>query len=81
MEEQELVVRARAGCPRARADLVERFQQPLFAFLYRFVGEREAAEELCQDVFLRAFRSLDGLRSASRLGAWIFSIAANAARN
>ncbi len=81
MEQWDFVARAKDGCPKAQAELVERFQRPLFSFLYRFVGDSAAAEELCQDVFLRAFRSLNGLRSADRLSTWLFTIAANAARN
>ena len=81
MEDYDLVARAKQGCPEARAELVERYQEPIFRFLYRVAGQSADAEDLTQEVFLRAFRKLDTFRSRSRLGTWLFAIAANTARN
>ncbi len=81
MEERELVARARNGCPEAWGELVDRFHGRIFAFLHRCVGQAADAEDLCQDVFLRAFQKLDSFRSESRLSTWLYAIAANVARN
>jgi len=81
MDERDLVARAKAGCPDARAELVERHQRPLFAFLCRYVGQAADAEDLCQQVFLQALRNLNGFRSKSQFRTWLLAIAANAARS
>ena len=50
------------------------------SFVYDFVGERGLAEELTQETFVRAFRSLDKLRQETKLSTWLFGIAKNVAR-
>ena len=81
VDERDVVARAKAGCPAARADLVQRHQESVFAFVYRYVGQIADAEDLCQEVFLIAFQSLNGFRSESRLRTWLLAIASNRARN
>ena len=66
-------------------DLVSHFQDRLFAFAYRITGNREDAEEVAQDAFVRAYRALqsypaDRIRSLS-LRAWLYQITLNVARN
>jgi RNA polymerase sigma-70 factor, ECF subfamily len=66
-------------------DLVSHFQDRLFAFAYRITGNREDAEEVAQDAFVRAYRAL-GSYPASRirslsLRAWLYQITLNVARN
>lgn len=81
MEERDLVEAARAGSTEAVSQLVERCQDPLFAFLYRYVGHEADAEDLCQEVFVKALRKLKSFRGESRFQTWLFAIAANAARD
>jgi RNA polymerase sigma-70 factor, ECF subfamily len=66
-------------------DLVSHFQDRLFAFAYRITGNREDAEEVAQDAFVRAYRALGSypaarIRSLS-LRAWLYQITLNVARN
>jgi RNA polymerase sigma-70 factor, ECF subfamily len=66
-------------------DLVSHFQDRLFAFAYRITGNREDAEEVAQDAFVRAYRALRSypaarIRSLS-LRAWLYQITLNVARN
>jgi RNA polymerase sigma-70 factor, ECF subfamily len=66
-------------------DLVSQFQDRLFAFAYRITGNREDAEEVAQDAFVRAYRALGSypaarIRSLS-LRAWLYQITLNVARN
>lgn len=66
-------------------DLVSHFQDRLFAFAYRITGNREDAEEVAQDAFVRAYRALQSypaarIRSLS-LRAWLYQITLNVARN
>src|SRR5262245_4262075 len=65
-EDAEIVRRVRAGDVEAFGALVERWQRPLFRLALRYAGERTAAEDLCQEVFLRAFRALAGFRGNAR---------------
>lgn len=63
----------------AYRELVERLEKPLVNFLYRFVGERHAAEDLFQETFVRVVRSVGEFRPEASLGTWIFTIARNLA--
>ena len=62
----------------ACAALVERYQRPVFALLSRMIGHGPAVEDLAQDTFLKAFRSLDRFDAAgpARLSTWLLTIAA-----
>ncbi|MGD8395663.1 MAG: sigma-70 family RNA polymerase sigma factor [Candidatus Eiseniibacteriota bacterium] len=76
--EQELVEAASAGDLRAFETLVRRYQERIHAVVARMVDDREVAEELTQDVFIRAYRSLHGFRHEARFSTWLHRIAANA---
>lgn len=76
-EEQALLDAARRGDARAFAALVRLHQDAIFALVRRMVSDRQTAEELTQDVFLRAWRSLAGFRGDARFGTWLHRIAVN----
>ncbi len=76
-----LVERCQAGETGAFAELVEAYKNEVFARVYRWVGDREAAEELSQDIFLKAFRSLKKFRSDAKFSTWLFQISLNACRD
>jgi len=59
--------------------LFEEYQGPILNYLYRLLGELGRAEELTQEVFLRAYRALGGLPSDANHRAWLYRIATNAA--
>jgi RNA polymerase sigma-70 factor (ECF subfamily) len=61
--------------------LLHDLREPVYRYLVGMTGDRLAAEDLTQDVFLRAYRALPSLRDPSAARAWLFSIAANAARS
>ncbi len=70
-----------AGAAEAFATLVDRYTQELFHFLVRFVGNRASAEELFQEVFLQVHLSADSFDVERRFKPWLFTIAANKARD
>jgi RNA polymerase sigma-70 factor (ECF subfamily) len=72
--------RARAGEPQAFYAIFQRYGKPVLAFLYHLLGDRTRAEELAQETFFRAFRSLDRMQDGVKLSTWIFGIARNVAR-
>lgn len=56
----------------------EEFHEALLGFIKRRVGSREIAEDIVQDVMLRAHRQIAGIERAEAVGAWIYTIARNA---
>ena len=77
----ELMGRVRSGDPEAFAPLVKRYQRRVFGYLLGQVGEPEAAAELAQETFVRAFRSASRYRESGRFEGWLFRIAGNLARS
>ncbi len=79
----QLVGKARDGDLDAFGDLVSRHQHRLVHFLRMMMssaGDREAAEDVAQEAFLRAFRSLGQFRGQSTFKTWLYQIATNVAR-
>lgn len=75
------VERTLAGDPDAFGELVSRYHRAVFSIAYRMTGSRTEAEDLCQDVFLRAYRSLDRFDRSLPFGPWLRRIASNASLN
>lgn len=73
-----LVAAAQAGDQTAFATLVRRYQGLVFALCVRLLGDRDAAEDITQEAFIRAYLSLDRFRGTN-FRAWILRIAHNAA--
>ncbi|HET9529083.1 MAG TPA: sigma-70 family RNA polymerase sigma factor [Blastocatellia bacterium] len=77
---QDLITRARRGEDEAYRLIFDRYARPIASFIYDMVGQREQAEELAQETFVRAFKNLSGLRDDTKLSTWLFGIAKNVAR-
>jgi RNA polymerase sigma-70 factor (ECF subfamily) len=75
--DQELVRLSRRGDERAARELVHRFERPVFSLIYRMVRDRELAEDLSQDVFVRTFNNLDRYDRSYKFSSWLFKIAYN----
>jgi RNA polymerase sigma-70 factor (ECF subfamily) len=75
--DEELVARCRDGGEDAFAELVTRYRGMVFGLIARTVGDRERAEDLAQEVFLRVHRGLPYFRGTSRLSTWIYRIVIN----
>ena len=78
-DELFLVRSARRGDERAFRVLVERYQLRVINLLYRISGDEDTARDLSQEVFVRAYRSLDQLDPSRPLGPWLLRIATNLA--
>lgn len=79
--DSSLVRECQAGDSTAFDEIVRRYKDRVCAFLYRFLGDREDALDVAQEVFVRAYRGIDGFRGSARIYTWLYSIAANLARN
>src|SRR5437762_4905594 len=79
--DEQLLAEYRNGNKRAFAQLVERYQRELFHFLVRFLGDRAAAEDVFQETFLQVHQSAAQFDPSRRFRPWLFTIAANKARD
>jgi RNA polymerase sigma-70 factor (ECF subfamily) len=70
-----------AGQDAALNDLMERHATPVFHFLCRMVGNEDDANDLAQETFVRVFKSAGSFRLEQKFSTWLFTIAANLARN
>lgn len=77
--EQDLIEEARRGNLDAFSDLIRLHQAQVRAYLARYVRRRDAIDDLAQDTFLAAFRSLSSFRGTSSLRLWLLGIARNQA--
>jgi RNA polymerase sigma factor (sigma-70 family) len=70
----ELIQQVLAGNQSAYADLVKRHQRFVFSLAMRFAKSREDAEEIAQDCFIKAYRSLASFQQQSKFSTWLYSI-------
>jgi RNA polymerase sigma-70 factor, ECF subfamily len=73
------VVQALAGSESAFEQIVRRYQRPIIGLIARITGNRALAEDLAQETFVKAFRSLAAFDTTRRLSNWLFRIAHNTA--
>jgi RNA polymerase sigma-70 factor (ECF subfamily) len=79
-DDATLVRRCLGGDADAIRQLVGRFQGEVYGLCVRLLHHRQDAEDVCQEVFLRVFRSLDGWDSGRPLRPWVMGIAVNRCR-
>ena len=78
--EEFLLAEARSAGPDGFRPIFNRYSKPVLAFIYSLVGDRDHAEELTQETFVRAYRRLWTIREGGRLSTWLFGIARNVVR-
>src|SRR5215208_7479063 len=81
MDDADVVASFLEGEERAFQELVERYQTRLLNFIYRTIGDREKAEDLVQEVFIRVYRHLHRFDASKKFSTWIYTIASNLAKN
>ena len=81
LTDNELVEIVRGNDSERYAELIERYQGKLFAYLYRLIGSRQDAEDLLQDVFVKAYKNLRSYDTQRKFSSWIYRIAHNEAVN
>jgi RNA polymerase sigma factor (sigma-70 family) len=80
MDERDIVIDAQKGDAAAFTALVARYRRRAVAYFASRTRDSDAADDLCQEAFLKAFLHVGGLRSPERFGAWFFSICRNCLR-
>jgi RNA polymerase sigma-70 factor (ECF subfamily) len=74
-EDSEIIRRCLAGEERALRELMARYERPVFSLALRMLRQREDAEDVTQETFVRVFRALDRYDTARPFAAWLFTIA------
>src|SRR3954463_7577296 len=81
MDDSAVVTEFLGGEERAFSELVTRYQTRLLNFIYRTIGDREKAEDLVQEVFIRVYRHLHRFDRSKKFSTWAYTIASNLAKN
>lgn len=79
LTDQEVVALAVQGRETAFRELIGRYERPVFSLIYRLVRDREHAEDLAQDTFIKVLNHLERYDPSYKLSSWIFKIAHNTA--
>ena len=79
LTDQDIVLLARKGQESAYRELVRRYERPVFSLIYRMVRNRELAEDLTQDTFVKVLNALGTYRPEFKFSSWVFKIANNVA--
>src|SRR5437660_12507665 len=81
LDDGRLVLEHLAGDGQAFGALVDRYQTRLLNFINRTIGDRERAEDLVQEVFIRVYRHLHRFDRSKKFSTWVYTIASNLAKN
>src|SRR4051794_5733356 len=81
LDDSAVVTAFLAGEERAFQELVERYQTRLLNFVFRTIGDRDRAEDLVQEVFIRVYRHLHRFDRSKKFSTWVYTIASNLAKN
>ncbi|CAN5776996.1 MAG: sigma-70 family RNA polymerase sigma factor [Gemmatimonadetes bacterium] len=81
LDDSAVVAAFLAGNKRGFNELVERYQSRLLNFVYRTTGDRERAEDLVQETFIRIYRHLHRFDQTKKFSTWAYTIASNLAKN
>ena len=75
--DHDLIALAASGSEKAYRELLDRYQRPVFSLIYRMVRDREKAEDLAQETFVKVFNHIDSFNPKYKFSSWIFKIASN----
>ncbi|MEJ2054040.1 MAG: sigma-70 family RNA polymerase sigma factor [Calditrichaceae bacterium] len=78
--DEELIARFQNGDNYAFDLLVKRYKDPLMNFVFRFVGDKNEAEDIVQETFLRLFKNKHYYKEIAKFSTWIYTIAGNLAK-
>jgi RNA polymerase sigma-70 factor (ECF subfamily) len=81
LSDEDLMARVATDDERAFSELVRRFQGRITNLICRVLNDRECADDLAQEVFVRVFVHRRNYRHGAKLSTWLFTIAANLAKN
>lgn len=77
--DQQVVALARNGHDWAFREMIRRYERPVFSLIYRILRDRELAEDLSQETFVKVLNAIDRYDPQFKFSSWVFKIAHNAA--
>lgn len=77
--DQDVVALAKDGREEAYRELIRRYERPVFSLIFRMVRNRELAEDLVQETFIKVLNAVQSYRPEFKFSSWVFKIANNAA--
>ncbi|HTR76577.1 MAG TPA: sigma-70 family RNA polymerase sigma factor [Gemmatimonadaceae bacterium] len=77
LPDADVVALAKRGREAAYRELVRRYERPVFTIIFRLVRDRELAEDLAQDTFIKVLKVIDQYRPQFKFSSWLFRIAHN----
>ncbi|HEY8793578.1 MAG TPA: sigma-70 family RNA polymerase sigma factor [Gemmatimonadaceae bacterium] len=77
LPDADVAALAKEGREPAFRELVRRYERPVFSLIFRMVRDREMAEDLAQDTFIKVLNNIDRYRPEFKLSSWLFKIANN----
>jgi RNA polymerase sigma-70 factor, ECF subfamily len=77
LSDQDVIRLAREGRESAFRELIRRYERPLFSIIYRMIRDRELAEDLAQDTFIKVLNNIEKYDPSYKFSSWIFKIAHN----
>ncbi|HSH45875.1 MAG TPA: sigma-70 family RNA polymerase sigma factor [Longimicrobiales bacterium] len=77
LSDKDVIGYAQQGRESAFRELIRRYERPVFSVIYRMIHDRELAEDLAQDTFIKVLNALDRYDPAYKFSSWIFKIAHN----
>jgi RNA polymerase sigma-70 factor, ECF subfamily len=81
LTDEDVMERCAMGSEAAFRALVQRYRTRIMNLVCRFINDRDRAEEISQEVFLRVFRNRERYRKSGKFSTWIFTIAVNLTKN
>jgi RNA polymerase sigma-70 factor, ECF subfamily len=81
MSDSDLIRLLKCKNPHVHDELIKRYDKKLFVYIFRFVRNKEEAEDILQDVFLKVFKYCDNFDTKKKFSSWIYRIAHNEAVN
>ena len=79
LPDADVVILAQQGRESAFRELIRRYERPVFSLIFRMVRDRETAEDLSQETFIKVLNHVDKYRPEFKLSSWLFKIANNVA--
>ena len=79
LPDADVVTLAQQGREAAFRELIRRYERPVFSLIFRMVRDRETAEDLSQETFIKVLNHVDKYRPEFKLSSWLFKIANNVA--
>ena len=77
VSDQQVVVFAQEGREDAYRELIKRYERPVFSLIFRMVRDKETAEDLAQETFIKVLNNIDRYRPEFKFSSWLFKIANN----